>query len=684
MSHVVQTRGLFFNLAVVLIGLVLFAVTFSAVYAQDPLAETDGPDFFHQDALALALSDGDNSAGQSPATVLNKSAGRFDGTVIDWTGTLVDGAEVDINGLTANTDSTGYFALEVEESEGQPIYVVNVRKPGHGLYSRIYDRPADNVVWQLPPATTLVVDPTQPIVAQAPFASGACQGALSSQVDWSAYPDEHAPVSVSGNGIVNPVTLPPELETALQAIEAGTDCSAGFTVRIPANALVDASGNPPSGQVEITIATIDLFAPNGMPGDLTVETEEETGVMESFGAGSIEIRAGGKPYNLRPGMQAELTIPIDPLQLAFASAPPDPTIPLIVYDEPRGVWTVEGEMKLNAAGDAYVVEVGHFTVFNADLVKSNQSCVRVNSPNVPGDYSLEVTIPIPNRAPVVLTRAIDNTPETLHAIVNLPSFTDIVLRPFRNGPGGAIPLGTFLVNTGPPQNPTNPNRPPYPYAACQKEIFIDPASYVSIDIFNNERYTLVFADLSVNGQSPRNIIPRIVPSLSPAVGVLLPEGLFNIFPGDQVDYYFEFAPLGITRPYYTDSGSITIRTGRNEIQTPDLRIGQVLTLFHPSGSREWLAEYDDHSGNIHSSRFIFSSNDQWALYYDNETQPRTSGTVQVVIWDDNSSSITINLSPACNLQNITLNDPFDPMGAKLVCQIPQPDGPPVTAEYIRQ
>ena len=296
MGYSVQTRGLFFNLAVVLIGLVLFVLTFSAVYAQDPLTETDGPDNWYQDALALALPDGDSSAGQSPATVLNKAAGRFDGTVIDWTGTPVDGAEVDINGLTANTDSTGSFTLEVEEVEGQAIYVVNVRKPGHGLYSRIYDRPADNVVWQLPPATTLVVDPTQPIVAQAPFASGACQGALSSQVDWSAYPDEHAPVSVSGNGIVNPVTLPPELETALQAIEAGTDCSAGFTVRIPANALVDASGNPPPGQVEITIATIDLFAPNGMPGDLTVETEEETGVMESFGAGSIEITADGKPY----------------------------------------------------------------------------------------------------------------------------------------------------------------------------------------------------------------------------------------------------------------------------------------------------------------------------------------------------------------------------------------------------
>ena len=278
---------------------------------------------------------------------------------------------------------------------------------------------------------------------------------------------------------------------------------------------------------------------------------------------------------------------------------------------------------------------------------------------------------------MVLTRAIDNTPETLHAIVNLPSFTDIVLRPFRNGPGGAIPLGTFLVNTGPPQNPTNPNRPPYPYTACQAEVLLNPASFVSLSISNHERYDLVFGNVSVNGQSPQNVIPSFVSSITPHTGLQFPQGYLNLSPGDQLDYYFEFAPPGTTPPnYYADTGSITIGTGNNDIQTPVLRIGQVLTLFHPSGSRVWATQ-----SVFHSWGFVFTSNDQWALYdYDaNPPQLTASGTVQVVTWNDNSPFITINLRPGCT-ENVTLNAPFDQNYAEFFCKL----GNGLTVRFIRQ
>ena len=48
----------------------------------------------------------------------------------------VEGAEIEINGKTAATAADGRFALFVPESRR---YVLNIRKRGYGLVSRIYD-----------------------------------------------------------------------------------------------------------------------------------------------------------------------------------------------------------------------------------------------------------------------------------------------------------------------------------------------------------------------------------------------------------------------------------------------------------------------------------------------------------------------------------------------------------------
>jgi hypothetical protein len=252
-------------------------------------------------------------------------------------------------------------------------------------------------------------------------------------------------------------------------------------VRIPANALQDQNGQPPSGTVQVSVSTVDLASPGQMPGDYTVQDPGGGAkTMESFGAGTIDVTAGNRRFNLRPGVEAEVRIPIDASQLVTGATQPA-TISILFYDERRGVWVEEGQATLGAG--EYVAKVKHFSAINADLVKTNQSCVRVDSPTLPATYSLEVTAPT-SAAPKVFTNTITNTPPRVHVVYNLPSNTNIILTPIRpaTGTSPAVPIGTFVVNTGGPQNPQSPNLPgfgvaPNYYPACgTKVVLTDPAA----------------------------------------------------------------------------------------------------------------------------------------------------------------------------------------------------------------
>jgi mono/diheme cytochrome c family protein len=260
--------------------------------------------------------------------------------------------------------------------------------------------------------------------------------------------------------------LLPELPLSLR-------CGPGISLSIPANSLVDKRGNPPSGPVTIELSTVDLMSPAQMPGDYSVRMPNgDIQVMQSYGAGSVEIRANGREYNLRPGTQAELTIPVDSAQL-IAGGPLPPTIPILFYDEKQGEWFPEGQA--NLVGAEYKAKVKHFSTINTDLVKTDQSCVRILSPSLPPTYALEYTIPAPaggGAAPIVRQVTIDNSTSAEHVIYNLPSHTNIVLVPIRTD--NDTPIGTFVVNTGGPQAPASPNLPAGPpYNACSTEVVLE-------------------------------------------------------------------------------------------------------------------------------------------------------------------------------------------------------------------
>jgi mono/diheme cytochrome c family protein len=396
----------------------------------------------------------------------------FSGRVTDPGGTGVSGANIEING-TSVTSADGSFHVDVPDSDR---FVFNIRAAGYGLLSQIFDDGVTGGSWTLYPAEVFSVDPSAAIQITHQRGVENCPGPRSLRQNYATFPGIEEPVWQDGMGnVVAAFDTPP---TALPGPGGSTerDCPPGISLSIPANSLVDADGNLPSGLVEITLSTVDLFSPQQMPGDYTVEASDGTTSMRSYGAGGISIQAGGTPYNLNGSVSAEVRIPVDPSQLA-AGGPFPPTIPALYYDESQGVWRQEGNATL--VGTDYVYMASHFSSINMDVLKEGQACVRIFSePPFPANYDLEVQVPNGTAAPVIVTQEIDNTSPYVHVVYNLPIDTNIVLVPIRtDGRLGVdpAPLGTFIVNTGPAQNPENPNLPNYgsegaPYPACSTQV----------------------------------------------------------------------------------------------------------------------------------------------------------------------------------------------------------------------
>jgi hypothetical protein len=255
--------------------------------------------------------------------------------------------------------------------------------------------------------------------------------------------------------------------------------------------------------VDVTLYTTDLSTPFDMPGDYTVDDGGGTGVMESYGAGHVEVTAGGVAYNLKSGATATLTIPVDPTQLS-APGPEPATMPLLTYDEKQGVWRTEGTMQ--RSGNAYVGKVSHLSDFNSDLVKVNQACIRIFSGDpgagltpLPAQYNIELTVPLGPSAPRFFSRLVANTAPFYHAFYNLPTNTDVTMAVYSTDPAPATRLyGTFIVNTGGVQNPATPNRPVPNYGACQGEVVLFDATQPvpATDAFLHGLYSFEAANLT--------------------------------------------------------------------------------------------------------------------------------------------------------------------------------------------
>lgn len=468
--------------------------------ATNPNPKWTLPNLTGRHAATLIAYDGRGGyASQSVAVTIDPRGLEFSGRVTGTDAPTLANATVDVNGKTTTTDANGYFRLFAPDNRR---FVINIRKAGYGFASGIYYGSVVGGTWQLVRASVDTVDPKLDIEVTNKRTRGDCTGAPSERLDWKGHPKLAEPRFQDGRG--NFVTAPKEI-ARLPGLpsregyrkEIANECGPGIMVKIPAGSLVDADGKPPADMVSVQLSTVDLQSPNQMPGNYSVlQANGSIRVMQSYGAGIVEIYAGGTKYNLKPGAKATLIIPVDPGQIAAGGALP-PTIPLLRYSEIKGVWEQDGSANLATVNGkpAYVAQVSRFSALNSDLIKQDQSCLAVQNQNMPASYDLEVTIPQTGSAAPVKRLFQNVTGNNIeHVLLNLPKQTNIVLVPIRTtdpDPNkNQLPMGVFVVNTGAPQNPNwptvqggfvnEPQGPPYyttdaggnPNGACSTKIIL--------------------------------------------------------------------------------------------------------------------------------------------------------------------------------------------------------------------
>jgi len=174
-----------------------------------------------------------------------------------------------------------------------------------------------------------------------------------------------------------------------------------------------------------------------------------------------------------------VVIPVDRSRLMGGTLPA--TVPLLSYDETKGLWIEEDTLtlrqwvaeKLRRQGEA-------FPTFNADVLFTNNACLRVFSPGLGNSYDLEVTAPYPDGTPHIKKYLIDNVAATEHVVYNLVPNTNITLAPMTPGPNSQL-VGYYVVNSGPVTPfvgiPGAGNAPPGPaYTDCKNFVVLKVGS----------------------------------------------------------------------------------------------------------------------------------------------------------------------------------------------------------------
>ncbi|HEX6203969.1 MAG TPA: carboxypeptidase regulatory-like domain-containing protein [Thermoanaerobaculia bacterium] len=372
----------------------------------------------------VLVSDGRGGDVQGKVTVAVGARGdTFSGRVVGAGGKPVAEARVTVGGKVGTTDARGVFNLVVPPARR---YVLNVSSPGYVPLSRLFDRPSNGHVWRLVPAQVTQVDPRRAIEL---------------------------------------VDRRPDL--ARRQLQ-------GASVRIPAGALVDATGRRPSGTLTATFATLDLAADEA-PGDWIARDDGDEVGLVSYGLASVSLTdAAGTSFNLAPGATAEVTIPIPPGMVA--NAPPE--MPIWTYDEKDGYWKPLGTATLDPATGSYKGKVPHFSFINMDQ-PGPVACLRVHSDvSIPTGLKLRVA-DVPGQGVEYATVKEVVLDGPLNAVYRLPAnslarltvldaagtvLPNVILEDGNTTGAIGVPLPGNEVDPG----AANPDLwPPSPYASCK-------------------------------------------------------------------------------------------------------------------------------------------------------------------------------------------------------------------------
>ena len=377
------------------------------------------------------VSDGKGGDDVSHITLtVGKVLTVFSGQVLDPAKKPVKGAVVSVGDKQTETSDTGAFKLTVDPAKQ---YVLNIRKPGFMLISRLFDRGSIQT-WQLVAAQVQAVDLSKEIKIE---------------------------------------DTRPELKKSE---------TKGAIIAIPTGALVSAQGNAASGHGSMEIATVNL-ANDEMPGDLLgVINNSETGIV-SYGAVWVEVTdSAGKKLQLAPGKTATVILPVPRGMLAHAPA----TIQVWSYDEKDGRWKTSGSATLDKVAGAYKGSVNHFSTINMDQ-PGPTACIAVHTDiSLPSELKLRVR-DVPGQgvdfAQVkTMTLAGETTRNTggLNAVFRVPENSDVKFE-ILDSAGNLLPNvvvedgNTYTIAGGTvlPGNIVNAgaaspvNWPPFPYTGCK-------------------------------------------------------------------------------------------------------------------------------------------------------------------------------------------------------------------------
>jgi len=157
--------------------------------------------------------------------------------------------------------------------------------------------------------------------------------------------------------------------STLDASAGGTvaDKKSKASVSLPADGLVDESGDKYSGKVNVKLTAFDpsnLADLKSFPGDFSgITSSGEKKQIETFDFINVQLEAAdGSSLNLAEGKTSNIEIPVPEKSLADAPE----TIPLWYFDSDTSAWKEEGTATLE--GNVYRGTVTHFSYWNADMV----------------------------------------------------------------------------------------------------------------------------------------------------------------------------------------------------------------------------------------------------------------------------------------------------------------------------
>lgn len=186
------------------------------------------------------------------------------------------------------------------------------------------------------------------------------------------------------------LTLP---DAAAGGTLAGRD---GARIVLPANALVDASGQPVTGAVQVSMTPVNVGTnPAAFPGSfIGLQASGARGLLASYGTVEYVLSQNGAPVQLAPGRSATIELPIyTRLNLDGSSVTTGASIALWSLDERTAQWVQEGSgIVVASAGSpselALRAQVGHFSWWNVDAFvgapfnSPTRCCIR-DAPNGP-------------------------------------------------------------------------------------------------------------------------------------------------------------------------------------------------------------------------------------------------------------------------------------------------------------